>query len=88
MAPHQNKNRNSRPQPEAIVIRPVEGKNFAEVFGQIRAKASPTVSGAKIKLLGKTQSGKVWWSLISWNQEQSKFGYALLSTLGESASVR
>lgn len=52
MIPHQQKRHVTRPNPEAILIRPVKGKTFAEVLGSI-------CSEVNAKALRQKQSGNV-----------------------------
>lgn len=56
---HKRKRQKSRPQPEAILTRPAEGNNFADVLGRVRTEVSPIDSEVNVKALRNTLSGNV-----------------------------
>ena len=77
-----------RDRPEALLIKPAEGKTFAEVLTQVRRDANPASTGTEIRSIRRTRSEDVLLELGSKTTNKEGFCEALRGVLGESASVR
>ena len=87
----QKKRAKRRLRPEAIALRPAEGKTYAEILGGIRSKVDPKKSGTEIKAVRKTRSRTRDVLIeIRKTKAEGKQGFtdALKEALGESGSVR
>src|SRR5204863_6946885 len=73
--------------PSAILIRPSDGKSYADVLGEIRRRVRPEDQGAVIKGLRKTRAGDLLVELGEGTGSRSDFGADLRNTLGETATV-
>ena len=74
--------------PDAILIKPSDGRSYSDVLGQIRQSAKPEEKGAVIKGLRKTRAGDLLVELSDSSGNKSAFGADLQTILGNSASVR
>lgn len=90
----EKKKEESRPQRKpkrqsaAVIIKPAEGKSYADILGQIRSNIKPSDIGAEIKTVRKTRTGDVLVELGSGTKSKADFGDALQTTLGTTATVR
>lgn len=74
--PHYRKR--SRAYQEAILIRPAEGKAFADMLEHKRSEVSPSDSGVSVKALRKTQSNGV---LVEFMGQRAKLSLVMLFRL-------
>lgn len=82
------KKRSSKQRPDALLVKPSEGKSYADVLSEIREKVKPEEKGAVIKTLRKTRAGDLLIELGQSSESKSDFGADLQSVLGTKASVR
>lgn len=62
---------------QAVLIKPSEGKSFAELFKDIKAKVKPDELGAEIKSVRKTAKGDVLLHLGSKTKDCAQFSKAV-----------
>ncbi|XP_046661608.1 uncharacterized protein LOC124354883 [Homalodisca vitripennis] len=76
-----------KPRPEAILIKPLGGRSFADVLGQIKTQAKPEETETTIKSIRRTQNGDV---LLELGKSRDKDGFAasLKTALGDKGSIR
>jgi hypothetical protein len=74
--------------PDALLIKPSEGKSYADVLSEIRQKVKPEEKGAVIKALRKTRAGDLLIELGQSSGSNSDLSTDLQSALGTNASVR
>ncbi|XP_046681479.1 uncharacterized protein LOC124368248 [Homalodisca vitripennis] len=76
-----------KPRPEAILIKPLGGRSFADVLGQIKTQAKPEETETTIKSIRRTQNGDV---LLELGKSRDKDGFAasLKAALGDKGSIR
>lgn len=77
-----------KPQREALLIKPAQGKSYAEVLREIRAKVNPTDTRTEIRAIRRTRSGEVLVELGREKGDKVAFGEALRRSLGGLATVR
>lgn len=83
--------RGPRQRPDAILVKPLSGKTYADVLGEIRRNAKPEEKGTIIKALRKTKTGDLLVELGQSDpgaQSHGEFQKDLQSVLGNSATVR
>ena len=76
-----------RTRPSALLIKPTEGKTFAEVLSEIRYRMKPEENGAEVSSIRKTRSGGVLVELGPKTTNKSTFCEAVKGLLGEKALV-
>ena len=87
--PPKAKKAKRRLRPEAIALRPAEGKTYVEILSGIRCRVNPTKCGTEIKAVRKTRSWDVFIEIRKTTVEGRKgFTDALKEAIGESSSVR
>lgn len=77
-----------RPRSDALLIKPLGGKSYADVLSDIRQKAKPDEKGAVIKGLRKTRAGDLLVEFGGPSGSKADFGSELKDILGSNASVR
>lgn len=85
--PDRKNNRRIRKKPEAVLIKPAEGKTYADILKNIKDKVDPESTETSIKRIRKTQKGDVLLVLAK-TKEKEKFIAALRENLNEAAEVR
>lgn len=80
--------RRPKTRPDAVLIKPADGKSYADVLGAIRTSIKPGDNGAEVRCVRKTRSGEVLVELGPGTKDKSKFGEVLRTTLGANATVR
>lgn len=73
---------------EALLIKPAEGKTYAEVLREIRTKVNPADTETVVRAIRRTRSGEVLVELGRQTGDKAAFGNNLRSSLGGAASVR
>lgn len=73
---------------EAILIKPAQGKSYAEVLGAIRKEANPESTGTEIRSVRQTRAGEVLVELGAKTGDKTAFGESLRAILGDNAMVR
>lgn len=81
------KNSLGKPRPEAILVKPKEGKTFADVLRSMRERTTPEDCDAKVKSVRKTKNGEILVELDKGTKDQEKFSETLKTALGEEATV-
>lgn len=76
-----------RTRPDVLIVRPSEGKSYADILREIRAKAKPEESKAEVRSLRRTRAGDVLLELGRKTEDKAAFGCALKALLGDSAKV-
>ena len=74
--------------PDAVLIKPAQGRSFSEVLAGIRKDVKPETAGAVIRSVRKTRSGDVLVELGSGTTDKAAFENAIRAAVGESATVR
>uniref|UniRef100_T1HCM1 Uncharacterized protein n=1 Tax=Rhodnius prolixus TaxID=13249 RepID=T1HCM1_RHOPR len=83
------RNKNKRPpRPEAIVIKPGEGKTYAEALGEIRKGVNPANASVEIRSIRQTRAGEILLELGPDVKNKGLLRDALKSTLGDGANIR
>lgn len=82
-----NKRRRGRIKPEALLIKPGEGKRYADVVREIRTKVNPEDAEAEVKAIRQTKSGFVLLELGAKTKNKDEFREALRGALGEGPTV-
>lgn len=73
---------------DALLIKPIGGKTYAEVLGEIRRKTNPEENDTEIRAVRRTRSGDVLLELGAGTKNKEGFCRALKGVLGESATIR
>lgn len=73
--------------PDAILVRPKEGKTFSEVLRAMKEETTPEECEAKVKMVRKTRNGEILVELDKQTKNQEKFSETLKKALGEDAIV-
>lgn len=81
------KNRQTKPRLDALLVKPAQGKSYAEVLRELRAKAKPEESGTEIKAVRKTRKGDMLLELGPNTKDKASFSSALKKILGERANI-
>lgn len=71
---------------DALLIKPAQGKSFAEVLREIRSQAKPEESGTEVRAIRQTRAGHVLLELGS-TKDKSAFHDALQNILDDKAEV-
>ena len=74
--------------PEAVLIKPANGKSYAEVLGKIRQKIKPEETEAEIRSIRRTRTGDVLLEMSNNSKCTKAFSDALKDALGEMGSVK
>lgn len=82
------KKRLPKPKREALLIKPAEGRSYAEVLREIRGKANPADTGTEVRSIRQTRSGGVLVEFGATPGNKAAFGDALRGILGSNATVR
>ena len=77
-----------RKRPEAVLIKPADGKSYAEVLGKIRQKIKPEETEAEIRSIRRTRTGDVLLEMSNNSKCTKAFSDALKDALGEMGSVK
>ena len=85
--PKEKVGRRRRTRPPALLIKPTEGKTFAEVLSEIRYKIKPEDNGAEVSSIRKTKGGGVLVELGPKTINKVTFCEAVKGLLGEKALV-
>jgi len=79
--------RPKKPRAEAILIKPLGGRSFADVLGQIRTKAKPEETDTIIRSIRRTQNGDVLLELGK-SKDRDGFAASLKTALGDGGAIR
>lgn len=71
----------------ALLIKPKEGKSYAEVLGEIRQKANPEELHTEIKIVRQTRAGDILLEFGQNTKDQDEFNNKLKEILGANATV-
>ena len=80
--------RRKKQRAEAFLIKPADGKGYADVLRIIRTSVNPAEHDVDIKGIRKTRSGDVLVEIEANAENKTKFGCALSTAVGESSCVR
>ncbi|XP_033221089.1 uncharacterized protein LOC117175492 [Belonocnema kinseyi] len=72
---------------EAIIIKPAEGKTYAQVLGEIRGNFKPENTNTVVKSIRQTRAGFVLLELDKESKNQKGFTEALKNALGDQGTV-
>ena len=79
--------RKPRTRPDALLIKPAEGKSFADVLGIIRKDAKPDENSTEIRNVRRTYAGDILLELGPKTTNKEGFSNTLKEILGEQASI-
>uniref|UniRef100_T1HVK9 CCHC-type domain-containing protein n=1 Tax=Rhodnius prolixus TaxID=13249 RepID=T1HVK9_RHOPR len=85
-----NKNKKTtqkRPLSDALLIKPAEGKSYAEVLGEIRGKVKPEDTETEVKCIRQTRTGDILVELGRNTKDKTAFEMAIVKALQEKATV-
>lgn len=87
---HGKRKRKRRPKTkrDALLIKPTEGKTYAEVLSEIRSKVNPEDTGTDVRSIRQTRTGEVLLELGNTSKNKSAFSDALQHILAGKAVVR
>lgn len=77
-----------RPRSEAVLIRPADGRKYADVLKDIRSKVRPDDIGVTVKAVRETRAGYILVELGEKPKDKDKFGEALRTAVGDAGEVR
>lgn len=77
-----------KPRLDALLIKPAEGKSYAEVLGEIREKVKPEDTETEVRCIRQTRSGDILVELGRNTKDKAAFETVICSILQESATVR
>lgn len=80
--------RKPKPKREAVLIKPAEGKTYAEVLGEIRVKIKPEDTNTVIKSIRQTKHGEVLMEIGKGAEDKAEFAKQIQKVLGETANVK
>ena len=72
---------------EAIVLKPSDGKTYAEILSGIKGRVNPSDHAAEIKSIRRTRTGDVLLELKTVGENNNSLADALKSAVGETASL-
>ena len=73
---------------QAVLIQPAEGKTYADILGDIRAKIKPEDTETDVRVIRTTRAGDVLLELGKQSKNAKAFGESLRDALGETGTVR
>lgn len=82
------KRQRRKTKPDAILLKPAEGKTYADIVGAIHANVKPSEMGIDVKSVRRTKSGGVLLELgKSTAENRATFSKSLTAVVGKSSSV-
>ncbi|KAI4459379.1 cleavage stimulation factor subunit 2 [Holotrichia oblita] len=78
---NKHKNRNTKPRLDALLVKPAQGKSYAEVLRELRSNAKPEETGTEIKAVRKTRAGDMLLELGPSTKDTAGFSSALKKIL-------
>lgn len=79
--------RNKKLRSEAVIIKPKDGKTYAQVLGQIRKNVKPEDTDTVIKHIHETRNGCVGVEISRVSKDKKAFAEALTKVVGELGTV-
>lgn len=76
-----------RTRPDAVLIKPAEGKSYAEVLKELRERIKPEDVGAEVSRIRQTRAGDILVELGAETKDKVAFGAALNAVLQEKATA-
>ena len=73
---------------EALLIKPAEGKSYAEVFSDIKAKINPVATGKDIRSIRQTKGGEILQELGRETKDLQAFSDEVKTALGKTGVVK
>ncbi|KAK7863199.1 hypothetical protein R5R35_003449 [Gryllus longicercus] len=84
----QKEKKKAKARTNAVLIKPSEGKAYAEVIGALRSKISPEDENVEVRGIRKTRDGNVLVELGNQSHECKTFRKIVQEALGEACDVR
>ncbi|BES90459.1 ZnF_C2HC [Nesidiocoris tenuis] len=85
---NQVKNRMPRARMEAVVIKPAEGRTYADILQRVRQGVNPAETTIEVRSIRRTQAGEVLMELGKAQEGRQEFQEILKNAVGEMGSVR
>ena len=82
------KKKNVKGRDRALIIKPIQGKTYADILKEMRTKADPTVSETEIKTIRQTKAGHVLVQFSPNAKNIEIFRESLKEALGDNVEIR
>lgn len=82
------KKKRTRVRSEAVLIRPADGKTYADVLGEIRRNVKPEETETEIRCIRQTRAGDVLLELGHKSKNREAFSSAVKKAVGQAGDVR